>query len=244
MGFSLVSASAAGMGNREFYTLRGRKSFFNIKELATCAYKNKGLGTVATSWARDSSLHPSALPFEFFWQQYAALGEFSWNGEEISEEKFDLKFNIVHFGIENKKATDAINLLTLAKENNFLLNETLKIFAELKKSAKQNQQLLDCMSIACKILIHKNRKDLLFAKMQTSFPLLRKGSLLNVERLKILNLFNELKEDLASLEEEIKGRFGKIMPDKEVEEFCETRFELGKKQIEEFIEMLNKTEER
>jgi hypothetical protein len=114
----------------------------NLKIWSKIIKKQKGLGLVATEWARSGTLTEPSAPFDSRWYVVMAMAEHSWAGGKTNDEKFDLKFNWRMFGLNDLRLTDALFFLRNPDDSRFS-TLTVEILRTIHKDVRRNMNVFN-----------------------------------------------------------------------------------------------------
>lgn len=238
-GYKIIGASAVKDSRDSLFP--SLQHIGNIKAWANQIVRHGELGVISTAWARSNTLAQPTAPFELCWYSIIASGEYYWSAQEqVTEEKFDAKFNKIFFGISNSNIIDAMYLLTKAKHESYPKLALRKI-EEIEKKVNKNKLNIIYLKLFSRILYHKLWKEAVFHAIEERYYRIENGDITDYELRQLKEWLKGLEDAGSKLSADAKKILLKTMPRLEVDEFISSnwQYDLEKIRIEEYIGLVS-----
>ncbi|MEI6423587.1 MAG: DUF4838 domain-containing protein, partial [Lentisphaerota bacterium] len=235
-GLNFIGAGAAQATDDGRFLPNSEKKIPNLKAWSKIVSKNKGLGLIATEWARSNTLYAPNAPFETRWHTVIAMAEYSWTGGKTDDKSFDMKFNWRIFGLSDLRLTDALYFLRVSNER--FASVALSMMENIKTEVKKNTHTYEAMLNAASLLCLNARFNLIWEGcFSPLFYKITDGTLHKSQLAEIKDFLVELDNAFKLHEGNSRKILLRSMPAQEVEEYLKCIF-THKHQMNNFVKSL------
>ncbi len=224
-GYQVIGASAVRMSALDSLISDAERASQNCRAWARNMVRHKGVGLVATAWARNNSLGRPAAHIDACWYQIAACGEACWRAVDmVSEQRFDEKFSLDMTGIRTSDLVDALYLLPLAHDGN-LVGRAIRKLETVLEHATRNRDYVNLLLVSAKLYQHRmNWRLFIRQRIEPTFYRLKNRELTEPQRREIQARLRSFARSRTGLAREMRRALSPITPVREVREWLESFF--------------------
>jgi glycosyl hydrolase family 20 len=230
-GLNFVGAGAAQCSRDGKFMPHSEIRIANVKVWSKIVAKQKGMGLIATEWARSGTLDSPNAPFDSRWHTVLAMAEHSWTGGRTNDKQFDLKFNWRMFGLDDLRLTDALFFLRNPEDCRFS-TLTVEIMSAIRKDVKRNMDVFDIFLNAANLIkldvFHTNIWN---QKYKNWLYKIKNNTLHKTMRSGLEHSLKCLEQDIKKCRKNTIKVLSKTLPKQEVNEYVECIFT----PIEDFV---------
>jgi Glycosyl hydrolase family 20, catalytic domain/Glycosyl hydrolase family 20, domain 2 len=208
----------------------------NLKAWSKIIATQKGIGLVATEWARSGTLAEPNAPFDSRWHVVMAMAEHSWTGGKTDDKEFDLKFNWRMFGLNDLRLTNALFFLRNPNDSRFS-NLAAGILKAVREDVKRNMYIFDVFLNTAGLIKLETFYTKLWNKQYKNWLYKLKNNTLHETMLSTLERsMNHLNNEAKACKKNTIKLLSKNMYKQEVKEYVECVFS----PIEDFLKTVYK----